>query len=80
MSTLQMRRAARRKIATLPHGKLRTALDFLTFLEAREELEATEELEAIPGFSKQMAAAEREAAAGRLTPVEKLRRKYKRDA
>jgi hypothetical protein len=61
----------------LTADSLKTALDFLDFLEQREEEDATEELERIPGFAKQMAEAERDIAAGRVTAVEKLRRKYK---
>lgn len=80
MSTIEMRRVARRKIEALPSSKLKTALDFLAFLETREEADATEELERIPGFAKEMAKAEQEIAAGRVTPVEDLRRKYRRHA
>jgi ribosomal protein L22 len=55
MSTIEMRRKARRKIQKLSPRDLRTALDFL---EARDEEDATEELERIPRFSEAMAKAE----------------------
>jgi hypothetical protein len=80
MSTIEMRRKARRKIQKLSPRDLRTALDFLDSLEARDEEDATEELERIPHFAEAMAKAEREVAAGRVTQVEKLGRKYKRHA
>jgi len=46
------------------------------YLGDLEEEDATEELLRIPGFAEEFDEAQRDIAAGRLTPAEKLRRKY----
>lgn len=78
MSALELRRKAKKRIDGLSPESLKFTLDFMEFLDEREEEDATEELMRIPGFGKAMEKAERDIAAGRVTPVEKLRRKYKR--
>jgi hypothetical protein len=78
MSTLELRRQAKQKVDQLSPKSLKSALDYLGYLEDRDEQDATEELLAIPGFEKDMAEARSDVAAGRLTPVTKLRRKFKR--
>ncbi|MCI0333387.1 MAG: hypothetical protein L0228_09210 [Planctomycetes bacterium] len=55
------------------------AAEFLRYLDERASVEATEELLKIPGLLEDLAEAERDIAEGRTTPVEKLRRKYKRN-
>lgn len=75
MSAIEMRRQAKRLITSLPEEELRSVLNYLQFLDYRreeEEEDATEELERIPGFAQAMREAERDIAAGRLTPVEKI--------
>jgi len=76
MSARELRRRAKQRIDGLSPERVSVALDFLAYLEEREANEATEELLRIPGFVEEFARAEREIAEGKLTPVEKLRRKY----
>ena len=68
MSTAQLRRRARRQIGNLPDDSLRSAVDFIDYLEEKRRTE----------FLDRIRKAERELAAGGGVPVEKLRRKYKR--
>ncbi len=75
MGESRLRQKAKRRIESLSDKDLRSALDYLNFLEDRGEENATEELARIPGFEKSMREAQKEIAAGRLTPVSKLRRK-----
>lgn len=56
--------------------RLRSAADFLRYLDELESEEATAELERIPGLEEDLKAAEEDIAAGRTTPVEELKRKY----
>ncbi|MBM4042650.1 MAG: hypothetical protein FJ290_29530 [Planctomycetes bacterium] len=70
--TMLLRRASRR-LKGLSEERLRLADGFLAYLE---EEDATEELLRIPGFAEEFEEAERDIAAGRLTPAEKLRRKF----
>jgi hypothetical protein len=77
MSAVATRRAAKKRIDALSEDRLRVADDFLAYLEERENNEATEELLRIPGFVERLEKAERQIAAGQVTPVEKLRRKYR---
>ncbi len=77
MSAVDTRRAAKRRIDSLSEGRLRVADDFLAYLQERESNEATEELLRIPGFVERLETTEKQIAAGQVTPVEKLRRKYR---
>ena len=74
MSTADLRRQAQQRIECLSAERLRVALDFLAYLEERDSNEATEELLKIPGFVGALEDAEREIAAGHVTPVTELRR------
>lgn len=74
--TVELRRRAKKQIESLSPERLQVAADFLSYLEERESNEATEEVLRIPGLLEQFEEAERDIAAGRVTPVEKLRRKY----
>jgi len=74
-TTTELRRQAKHRIENLSAERLRVANDFLAYLEERESGEATEELLKVAGFTESLAQAELEIAAGRLTPVSKLRRK-----
>jgi hypothetical protein len=76
MTATQIRRQAKRRIDALSPARLQVADDFLAYLQEREGNEATEELLAIPGFLKTLRRVERSMAAGKVTPVENLRRKY----
>ena len=73
MSRIQLLQRASRRLKAMSEERLRLADGFLAYLE---EEDATEELLRIPGFAEEFEEAERDIAAGRLTPAEKLRRKY----
>jgi len=75
LTPAQCRREAKQRIDALSRERLSVALDFLRYLEERESGEATEELLRIPGFLAALRKGEQDVAAGRITPVEKLRRK-----
>ena len=76
MTTAELRRQAKERIDTLSSKRVQVANDFLAYLAERESNEATEELLRIPGFVEAMEEAEKDIAAGRVTPVQDLRRKY----
>jgi hypothetical protein len=76
MTSTDTRRLAKRRIDLLSDERLRVADDFLAYLEERESNEATEELLRIPGLVEAFERAKRSISTSRLTPVEKLRRKY----
>jgi hypothetical protein len=78
-SARQWRQELKRRIDHLSVERLPVADDFLAYLEERESEEATAELLRIPGLLKDLEEAEREFAEGKGTPVEKLRRKYRRN-
>jgi hypothetical protein len=78
-SARELRRELKRRIDRLSADRLPVADDFLAYLEERESEEATAELLRIPGLLKDLEEAEREFAEGKGTPVEKLRRKYRRN-
>ena len=79
MTTAQLLELARNTLEQLPPQQLKVAAEFLRYLDERASDEATEELLKIPGLLEDLEEAEREFAEGRGTPVEKLRRKYKRN-
>jgi hypothetical protein len=79
MTTKQLREVAKETLEGLPPEQLKVAAEFLRFLDERASDEATEELLKIPGLLEDLEEAERDFAEGRSTPVEKLRRKYKRN-
>ena len=76
MSTVELRRRIKRRIDHLSAERLQVAADFVASLEERESNEATEELLTIPGIVRAIKKAETDVRAGRLTPVNKLRRKH----
>lgn len=76
MNDRDTRRKAKTRIDTLSSQRLVVADDFLAYLQERERNEATEELLAIPGFAEALKQAEERIDAGRVTPADKLRRKY----
>jgi len=73
MSTMELRERVKRTVDKLSGEKLKTADRLLRRL--REEDAATTELLEIPGFEKSLQRGMRDAAAGRITSVDKLRRK-----
>jgi len=79
MTTAELRQVAKQTLENLPADQLKVAAEFLRYLDERASAEATEELLKIPGLMNDLADAERDIAAGRTTPVEKLKRKYKRN-
>ena len=79
MTTEQLREVARETLEGLPPEQLKIAAEFLRYLDERASDEATEELLKIPGLLEDLEEAERDFAEGKGTPIEKLRRKYKRN-
>ena len=74
MTATQLRKRIQQRVKALSVERLRTADDFLAYLEEREDNAATRELLAIPGLLARVRKAQREAAAGKLVPFEKVRR------
>ncbi|MCY7393749.1 MAG: hypothetical protein LH647_20285 [Leptolyngbyaceae cyanobacterium CAN_BIN12] len=66
--------AAEQRLRHLSLDRLRVALDFLTYLEQKEEDEATEELLNISGLTTEFHAAMQEAAVGEVIPFSQIRR------
>ncbi|MCL1474390.1 hypothetical protein [Argonema antarcticum] len=65
---------AERRLHQLSPERLRVAVDFLAYLQEREENEATEELLSIPGFEDELREAQQQAEAGEVVPFESIRR------
>jgi hypothetical protein len=76
MTMTMLRRQVKRRVDSLTEERLKVADEFLAYLEERESREATEELLKIPGFVEAFEEGKKDIAAGRVTPVSKLRRKY----
>jgi hypothetical protein len=75
MSRVELLDQAKHRLEALSLQRLQVAADFLAYLAERESNKATAELLAIPGFLDDLRQAEEAiAAAGKLTPVEELRR------
>jgi hypothetical protein len=74
MTTLQVRRAAQRRLKNLPTDKLKVAAEFLIFLETSASDRATAELLRIPGLMDDVRKAHREIAAGKGVEWRKVRR------
>jgi hypothetical protein len=75
-----MKRLAKRKIDSLSPISAKVALDFLEFLDAKDDAGATEELLAIPGFLSEFREAEREADNGKVVSLSELRKRRKQSA
>ena len=75
MTVTELRRRAKQRLERLSPQRLAVADDFLAYLEERDTDEATAELLRIPGFTTAFEQAQREIAAGDVTPVEDLRRR-----
>jgi hypothetical protein len=76
MTTTQLRREIKKRVDRLSPDRLPVAADFLAYLQERQCNHATEELLGIPGLVGDLRKAERDLAAGRGTPLRKLRRKH----
>lgn len=75
MSTTQLRQRVKQTVDALSGEKLKTADRLLRRLRDEDEDAATAELLRIPGFLESFERGLNDLAAGRVTPVEKLRRK-----
>ncbi len=56
--------------------RLQVIADFAAYLADKESEEATQELEEIPGFVESFERGKKDVSEGRVTPLEKLKRKY----
>ena len=72
----QARQAIEQNLRRLSARRLRFVADIVQYLATQEEDEATQELCDIPGFLTSFEHGCQDAAAGRLTPIDKLQRKY----
>ena len=77
MSTAELRRRIKKEVDALPPERLQSAADFIAFLgDAASDRTFEEYLRTRPPIEERLKQAEKDIAAGRLTPVEQLRRKY----
>ncbi len=76
MKTQELRENLKESIDRLSPERLVVVADFLAYLSERESNEATIELLKIPGFVEAFNKAQKDVAAGKVTTVEQLKRKY----
>ncbi|MGB3263522.1 MAG: hypothetical protein WBA89_06150 [Microcoleus sp.] len=76
MKSQELRQNLKESIDRLSPERLLVAADFLAYLAERESNEATKELLKIPGFVEAFNKAQKDVAAGKVTTVEQLKRKY----
>ena len=76
MKTQELRQNLKQSIDHLSPERLLVVADFLAYLAERESNEATMELLKIPGFIEAFNKARTDVAAGKVTSVEQLKRKY----
>ena len=76
MKTQELRQNLKESIDRLSPERLLVAADFLAYLAERESNEATNELLKISGFVEAFNKAQKDVAAGKVTTVEQLKRKY----
>lgn len=76
MKTQELRQNLKQSSDRLSPERLLVAADFLAYLEEREINEARIELLKIPGFLEAFNKARTDVAAGKVTTVEQLKRKY----
>ncbi len=74
MSTIELRRKAKKTIDKLSGSRLRFVADLLNYVQERESEEATKELLEIPGFLESFDQGVKDVRAGRTTPWRKARR------
>ena len=77
MTSTDVKRLAKQKIDALSPIGAKVALEFLSYLDAKEDSAATEELLAMPGLLADFREAERQVAAGKVVPLEELQRRRK---
>lgn len=76
MKTQGLRQNLKQSIDSLSPERLLVVANFLAYLSERESTEATNELLKIPGFVEAFNKAQKDIAAGKVTTVEQLKRKY----
>ena len=69
MTVNELRRDVKKRINKLPENRLRSAADFIAFLEESSNPVAA-------SMSRRLQKSERDVARGQLTPASALRRKY----
>ena len=75
MSAVELRRKIKRQLDDLPMDRLRTAADFIDFLEKKNGSRSLENDPRIARMRLRIRQAEKAEAAGKLIPLEKLRRR-----
>jgi hypothetical protein len=78
MSTLQLKRQAKKVIDELSDAQLRVASEFLAFVRTRDLDSATLELLTIPGFEQSFARGMRDVKAGRTRSWREVQRNVRR--
>ena len=74
MSTIELRRRAKKAIDELSGDRLKFVNDFLTYVKERQSEEATRELLQIPGFRESFRRGEKDLKLGKTTNWRKVRR------
>jgi hypothetical protein len=74
VSTIELRRRAKKTIDQLSEPHLRFVTDFLAYIKERQPEEATRELLDIPGFIEAFARGTQNVRTGRVRPWRKVRR------
>jgi hypothetical protein len=74
--TTDLRRTLKRTVDKLSEERLKTAVDFLSYLQSLEDEDPTVELMRIPGALGSFKQGLRELETGQTVPSAKLRRKY----
>jgi hypothetical protein len=69
-----MLQEAQERLLRLSPDRLRVVVDFISYLEEREENEATSELLSIPGFQEKLQRAKQQAQAGEVGKFDSIRR------
>jgi hypothetical protein len=73
MSTLELRRRAKKTIDELPDDRLKFVNEFLDYVKQRQSDDATRELLKIAGFQRSLRRGEKDLRAGRTTAWRKVR-------
>jgi len=76
MNTVEIRHTIDYYVNQLSPERLNIAAELLAYLADKERVEATHELSDIPGFVESFERGRSDIAAGRLTPLSQLKRKY----
>jgi hypothetical protein len=73
MSTVELRRRAKKAIDELPDNRLKFVNEFLDYVRERQSDDATEELLKIPGFRRSLRRGEKDLRNGKATGWRKVR-------